>query len=192
MNKDYNTPDFGFEELIARHCGPALAGIKPSNLVSFKKAKFDNLSERISLLNSRLNQKDIYIETICECKTTTLVLVYKSRLLYDYLNKSEILKLLKNFGYKKCDSVTGYISQLKQRMNTENFPHEIGAFLGYPIHDIYGFIENNRQSCLLIGEWKVYKNAEAAAELFRRYKCCRCAILKRIAQGKTLAEIFAA
>ena len=146
----------------------------------------------MTVLNAKLNRKDIYLEIICECDKTAVILVYKRKLLTEYLNRPEILELLKKFGYKKCDDVSGYISQLKRRMSGEDFPHEIGAFLGYPIHDIYGFIENRQQGCLLIGEWRVYKNAEAAAELFRRYKCCRCAILKRIAQGKTLAQIFAA
>lgn len=191
-NTAYNARDFGFEEIIARHCGPALAGIKPSNLVSCSNAGFGNLDEKISLLNSKLNRSDIYIEKICERDTTTLILVYKKRILGSYLNMPEILGLLKKIGYKKCENVTGYIKQLKERMTGESFPHEIGAFLGYPIDDIYGFIENKRQKCLLVGEWKVYKNAERAAELFRRYKCCRCAILKQIARGKTLAQIFAA
>ena len=132
----YNAPDFSFEEIIARHCGPALAGIKPANLVSVSKSKIDGLAEKTAALNEELNRKDIYLETLCECDKSSVILVYKRQMLDKYLNKPEILGLLKKFGYKKCDDVTGYISQLKRRMNGENFPHEIGAFLGYPIHDI--------------------------------------------------------
>ena len=109
----YNTPDFGFEELIARHCGPALAGIKPANLVSVSKAKIDNIDEKMTVLNAKLNRKDIYLEIICECDKTAVILVT------EYLNRPEILELLKKFGYKKCDDVSGYISQLKRRMSGE-------------------------------------------------------------------------
>ena len=28
---------------------------------------------------------------------------------------------------------------------------------GYPLHDIYGFINHKHQGCLLTGEWKVYE-----------------------------------
>lgn len=115
----YNTPDFGFEELIARHCGPALAGIKLANLVSVSKAKIDNIDEKMTVLNAKLNRKDIYLEIICECDKTAVILVYKRKLLTEYLNRPEILELLKKFGYKKCDDVSGYISQLKRRMSGE-------------------------------------------------------------------------
>ena len=94
----YNTPDFGFEELIARHCGPALAGIKPANLVSVSKAKIDNIDEKMTVLNAKLNRKDIYLEIICECDKTAVILVYKRKLLTEYLNRPEILELLKKFG----------------------------------------------------------------------------------------------
>ena len=72
------------------------------------------------------------------------------------------------------------------------FPHEIGAFLGYPAHDIYGFINHKDRGCLLVGEWRVYEDAEGAVHLFDKYKRCRNAVLRRIDQGKTLAQIFCA
>lgn len=180
------------ETLLAKHCGPALAGIKPGNLVTCIKNEIPNLKSDILRLNFELNRKDIYIEAICECDRSILLLVYRRKLLGEYLNSSEIFTLLKKCGYDKCKSIEDYIERLKTRLDDSEFPHEIGAFLGYPAHDIYGFVHHRDEGCLLVGEWRVYKDADKAAELFRRYKCCRCAILKRLAQGKTLAQIFCA
>ena len=76
--------------------------------------------------------------------------------------------------------------------NKENFPHEIGAFLGYPLHDIYGFIYHRDAGCILTGEWKVYEDEDGARKLFMRYNKCRRALLARLEEGKTLAQIFCA
>lgn len=44
------------------------------------------------------------------------------------------------------------------------------SFLGYPLRDIYAFINHRDEGCLLIEEWKVYHNAGEAEKLFRRFK----------------------
>ena len=55
---------------------------------------------------------------------------------------------------------------------SSDFPHEIGLFLGYPLGDVIGFIENHGQNCLCSGVWKVYTNPEAAAGAFRKFSNC--------------------
>ena len=75
-------------------------------------------------------------------------------------------------------------------MQEASFPHEFGAFLGYPAHDIDGFIAHRGEGYLLTGEWKVYRNEQAAKELFVRYHACRQSILQKMKEGKTLAQLF--
>lgn len=180
------------EELIAQHCAPALAGIKPSNLVSCRKSEFPNIKRDITRLNREFNGRGIYFKTVCECDKRILLLVYRKKLLYDCLCQSELQPLLKKCGYGGCRSLEDYISVLSKKLTRCDFPHEIGAFLGYPINDIYGFINHRDNGCLLVGEWRVYDNAECAAKIFKRYKICRNAVLKRLESGKTLSEIFCA
>ena len=165
------------EQLLARHCGPALAGIKPGNIVSVSKTRCHDIENQISELNGQLNGKDIYVRILCSCERRALVLVYRRKVLTEYLSRPEISKLLEDFGYKS-------------RLSEREFPHEIGAFLGYPAHDIYGFINHKDDGCLLTGEWKVYAEPEAAARMFRRYKLCRLALLKRVQSGLSLSRIF--
>ena len=52
-----------FEELIAQHCGPALAGIKPGNLVTCYKKKMPDVKTEIDRLN-RVESKG-YIHRTC-------------------------------------------------------------------------------------------------------------------------------
>lgn len=177
------------ENLFAYHCAPALAGIKPSNLVSCPKT--DELPYEIDALNRRMNCKDIYLKTVCECQRRVLVMVYRKRKLEAHLEKSENSDFLKKCGYRP-GSAENYIKQLEKRMKFDSFPHEIGVFLGYPINDIDCFIKNNGAGCIFSGDWKVYNNPEQARRIFERYKACRKAVMRQISGGMTLAELFCA
>lgn len=180
------------EKTIAYFCGPALAGIKPANIVACYKAKIPDIHKEIERLNRQLNVRDIYFEILCECEKRVLLMVYRKAVLYRYLCREDMKRLLRSFGYEMEINLKDCIQRLKTRMDGRDFPHEIGAFLGYPAHDIYGFIHHRDEGCLLTGEWKVYENPDAAKKIFSRYHTCRCAIVKRVEQGRTLAEIFCA
>ena len=180
------------ENTIAYYCAPALAGIKPANIVAFYKDKIPDVRRLIKRLNLLLNCKDIYLDVLFECKRRVLVIVYRKKKLSHHLKDGSIRKFLSSFGYNQTNDLDEDIKILKKRINSENFPHEIGVFLGYPLHDIYGFIYHRDSGCLFTGEWKVYKNEEAAKEMFKRYSNCRRALVGRLQEGKTLAQIFRA
>lgn len=179
------------EKLIAYHCGPALAGIKPANIASCLKSRIPDVHSQIKKLNLQLNPKGIFIDTMCECEKRVLVMVYRKKVLGKHLEASEMREFLSQYGYPENASTEEYIRLLKIRLTENEFPHEIGVFLGYPLHDIYGFI-NHSDTCLLTGDWKVYNDAEGAQKIFLRYKSCRNAIVKRMARGQTLTQIFCA
>ncbi len=180
------------EKLIAFHCAPALAGIKTANTVSVDNKKYPDLIKELTKLNEQLNKRGIKLEVICHCKRKTLVMVYRPSLLEKYINSPEIKKLLINEGYPKNGTLNDNIEYLKTRLKNNEFPHEIGAFLGYPIEDIYGFINHKNEGLLLTGGWKVYANADEAKKKFQRFSACRCALVNRITKGHTLAQIFCA
>ena len=159
------------EYFLAYYCAPALAGIKPANIVAYRKSKNPCILSEIEKLNNIFNRKDIYIEILCECKERILIMLYRRKRLCEYLNNPQIKNLLKRYDYPKQFSLQEYLKLLRGRIalgccETEKFPHEIGAFLGYPIHDIYGFINHRDEQCLLTGEWKVYADADNAKKCF--------------------------
>ncbi len=180
------------EKLIAFHCAPALAGIKTANMVAVDNKKHPDLVKDLAKLNEQLNKRGIKLEIICHCKRKTLVMVYRPSLLEKYINSPEIKKFLINEGYPKDGTLNENIEYLKTRLKNNEFPHEIGAFLGYPIEDIYGFINHKNEGLLLTGDWKVYANADEAKKKFQRFSACRCALINRITKGHTLAQIFCA
>lgn len=180
------------EFLIANHCAPALAGIKPANIVMCKKYNIPNIDKQIHMLNKQLNIRDIYIDIICERSNRTMIIVYRKSILEKHLQERKNKAFLEQYGYKNLKSTADYLDFLKSRINCDFFPHEIGVFLGYPLRDIYCFINHRDEGCVLTGDWKVYHNAEEAKKLFERFKTCKKALSDKVASGKSLAQIFCA
>lgn len=178
------------EKMIAYHCAPALAGIKPSNIVTVYKNKVSEIDEKLKKLNYDLNKKDIYFEILCECEKKALVMAYRKKELEKTLLKEDVREFLVKMGYPYEGSVEEYIAILKKHLKGEEFSHEIGAFLGYPVNDIYAFMHHRDEGCLLCGEWKVYENADVAEKLFHRFDNCRRAVSGKVEGGKTLAQMF--
>ena len=68
------------------------------------------------------------------------------------IKKSPFLPLPEDAGVPDCD---GMLRQLSRRLCCEaDFPHEIGVFLGYPLTDVVGFIENQGRNFTCCGCWK--------------------------------------
>lgn len=181
------------EHLIAYHGAPALAGIKPANIISVSYEKYPALETEINKLNQDLNKNNIYFEILCRCRRSYLLMIYRKSKLIEYLSSPKIAELLTVSGYPSKFDLGEYINVLKNKIkNNKEFPHEIGAFLGYPIEDIEGFINHKNEGCLYIGYWRVYDNAEAKIKLFKRYDICRKSLLNHILSGKTLSDLFKA
>ena len=70
------------------------------------------------------------------------------------------------------------------------FPHEIGAFLGYPPDDVKGFIENEGKKYLMIGYWKVYSNLTGARMIFKEYDRAKDCAVNEFITGKSIREII--
>lgn len=176
------------DQFLAYHCAPALAGIKPSNIIFVKKSDVPELRSRITELNNLLNSKNIHLEILRECESKIVLMVYRKDVLEKHLCKSELREFLMSYGYPESSCLDNDISHLKETLKEDCFPHEIGVFLGYPLCDIIGYI--NKQECLHTGDWKVYANVEESKELFKRFKACRKATCKRVDCGCCLAQIF--
>lgn len=181
-----------FEMLIANHCAPALAGIKPANIVTCGKSDFEDVHKEVKKMNKALNLRGIYSEILFESSKNVLVMVYRKNVLEKHLKNPLNNAFLSLYGYKNAEKLQEYINILKKRLQNESFPHEIGVFLGYPLHDIYCFIHHPKEGCLLVGDWKVYHNVEQANKVFCRFKACKRAVMKKVANGRTLAQIFCA
>lgn len=182
-----------FEERLAFHCGPALMGVKPGNLMALKNPEYDKFEKKLVQLNEELNHKGIYLETVYRGDVHSLVLVYREDRLKKCLACERNCSMLYEEGYPQNNDVKSYIEHLKVRVKASGgFPHEIGIFLGYPVEDIVGFIQNKGQDFKLNGYWKVYGDEVQAELLFAKFNKSRDWITKQVSQGKNIPQVFGA
>ena len=101
-------------------------------------------------------------------------------------------QLLKKCGYESTDADYA-LRHLRGRLeNNEDFPHEIGLFLGYPLGDVIGFVENEGRNSLCCGCWKVYCNECEALQTFRKFKKCTEVYTHLWNQGKSVLQLTVA
>ena len=180
-----------FEESLIRHCAATLAGHKCGSLFSYRPAPDEDTAAHIAEINVLISGKGLRARLLKRCPHGDLVYLYRPAMLEARLCAPETARFLETLGYGGL-SMEGCLAALAQRIHCGEFPHEIGAFLGYPAADIDGFIRCHGKGAVLVGEWKVYADKQKAKALFARYKSCRKALLSKVNEGKSLAQIFRA
>lgn len=115
------------------------------------------------------------------------MLVYREEMLGKRLSDGNAREILAKYGYCDDFSVEECLERLSARVREGgDFPHEIGIFLGYPIDDVKGFIENKGDNFKLCGAWKVYRNVESAQRTFENYNKCRRFLCNKLDEGVDL------
>lgn len=172
-----------FSKILAYQSAPSVLGIKPASLFSVDKRKF-SVEENINYFNCKAGVKHLKIRILHESDTRTLLMVYNEKLLNERLSESTVRRYFIKFGYTAQMSLDECLDRLSGRIGEKSdFPHEIGLFLGYPIEDVAGFIENKGENYLLCGCWKVYSDANRAKKIFDNYTKCRTYLCNKLNQG---------
>ncbi|MBQ8377637.1 MAG: DUF3793 family protein [Oscillospiraceae bacterium] len=180
------------EELLVRYCSPTLAGIKTGNLFSCFCESVDKMREVVRDWNKLLRGKGLRILPLNYKNNRALIYVYRPGKLKNDLEDNRAERILSERGYF-CDNCRNCISHLRKRMTeSEEFPHEIGLFLGYPPEDVCGFIENKAECCKCVGCWKVYGDEEGAKKTFEKYKKCTEEYCNLFANGRSIERLTVA
>lgn len=150
------------------------------------------MREQADLWNRELGEKGVTLYILRYCNRGALVYVCRKSRLKKELSKPEIQRFLMGYGYR-CNEIESVIARLKERLRAEeSFPHEIGIFLGYPLEDVKGFIENAGKNAKCTGCWKVYNNECEAIRTFRQYKTCRDVYARLWMQGISVRQLTVA
>ena len=183
------------EQLLIENCSPTLAGMKPSNLISLPYPDLTQARADIREMNRIFVRKGLRAVPMNYRKGRVLLYLYRPEHLQRVLQQERVRAFLTGFGYD-CDDMARCIAQLSRRIrarkSSDEFPHEIGIFLGYPLEDVEGFINHKEEGCKTIGTWKVYGDVEQAEASFRRFRRCTTIYQRAWAQGRTLEELTVA
>ena len=175
------------DSVLAFHGAPTLLGAKCANLISFDMNE-RTMAEYLQDFAEKLTGCGLRARLLCKCRERTLVYIYNEKMLGAWLGMPQVRAFLAEYGYTPDMSTDEKLRKLAGRMSCASFPHEIGAFLGYPVGDIRGFISNSGKNCLLCGYWKVYENAEKAQRTFEEYDRCRAILFDRSNIGLDLFQ----
>ncbi len=177
------------EKFLILHCSPTLAGIKTGNLFHFWFASAGEFKIELQETNKKLNGKGIFLEVLRIQNSRALILAYRPERLAKDFRKTGAVSFLNQLGYTNADTEYA-IKKLKKRFAVQmDFPHEIGLFLGYPLADVVGFIENQGQNSKCAGYWKVYRDEKEAAKMFQRFKKCKDVYLEMFAKGRSITQL---
>lgn len=178
-----------FESVLIKHAAPTLAGMKVASLFNYSFQKRQDVMTELKSVNERINARGVYVEVLLWRETSVLIYAYRPKHLQKDLNQSGTRDLLEKYGYADCD-VKNCISRLKKRLyDYDCFPHEIGVFLGYPLEDVKGFIENEGKNCKSCGMWKVYCNEGEKQKLFDKFKRCKEVYIQVFESGRKLSQM---
>lgn len=172
---------------LVLQCAPVISNIKISNLLTLPQSKLKSLKKL--LRDTELSYRIIY-----PGKSRLVILVYREEALKEYIRVKEIADFLKGSGYDEINLIKILRSFVKRYIaymdGIGNFPHELGLFLGYPLCDVEGFIENDGKNFLYSGYWKVYKNVEEKIALFKSYEEVQTKLVIMVYSGIPIKDIL--
>lgn len=180
------------ERVLIQQCSPTLAGMKTGNM--FPCEFESNLEMKVWLRewNRKLSPKGLRFLPLRYRNERALIYVYRPSKLEKDLYDGRAKEILRSCGYS-CETPGLCVAKLIRKMNeNEEFPHEIGLFLGYPPEDVHGFIENKACGCKCVGCWKVYGDEEKAKKIFAKYKKCTDVYTRQWAGGRSIEQLTVA
>ena len=183
-----------FERQLAMHCAPALVGIKPANIVTFSVKDGEEgmrPGELAAAYNRRFQGRDLRFRILRECPRRRLPMVYRPSKLERHLRRPEVRQILAAEGYREAEleELLGQLEERVRRSGSCDFPHEIGLFLGYPVEDVVGFMENCGKNCLYSCYWKVYSDVDRAKAWCSRWERARDGMLRAVDSGKRIYDM---
>lgn len=181
-----------FEKYLIKNCAPTLASLKTGSLFNCALCDKCELKENLSEWGGALYSSGIRFFLLKEDEKSALVYVYRAGALGKILEDARVRSFLKKCGYTDF-STEAVLKKLKERFSQGgDFPHEIGVFLGYPLGDVIGFIQNSGKNCKCTGCWKVYCDECSAKKTFDKFKKCTEVYTRLWSQGRTVLQLTVA
>lgn len=177
------------EQLLIDQCSPTLAGLKTGNMFPVTIEPGQDIRDELRGLNRLLGKKGIRVVILRMMDKKALLYLYRPDFLKRDLGCPEARRILEEKGYC-CGSAGSCIVQLIRHMaEDDEFPHEVGLFLGYPPEDVRCFMNDSRRGVKCTGCWKAYGDEEKARKTFMRYRKCTDVYRRELSKGRSLLQL---
>jgi hypothetical protein len=161
-------PKCGGREYVSRMLAfalsPVLRKVKPSELLILSEPCLSGCWEREKA--DILQSFGLSCQELWSTAGRACLLFYDRALLGTALGDPLAQALLRSCGYAAESGAESLLGQLASRMGQQDFPHEIGLFLGYPALDVDAFIRFGGKNFALCRYWKVYHDVDGAQKRF--------------------------
>ncbi len=180
-----------FEAVLVRQCAPTLAGLKLGSIFCIKSPIPEITRQKVNLWDKQLAPLGLSVQILLErpgCGSM-MIYVYRRKQLKQILSDEDCREFLEKMGYFAPD-LDGLLTELSFRLKTQpEFPHEIGLFLGYPLRDVTGFIENHGRNFTCCGFWKSYGDPIEMQAYFASCRRCIHMYSALFAQGISIEKL---
>ena len=184
-----------FEEALIEDCSPTLAGLKAASLYRFSPQDPRQFARQLRLWREVFARLGLELLVLKGCRSqgSYLLYLYRPDALARLLESRGTRDYLESLAYDVQASPRDLLRQLARRLClAREFPHEIGVFLGYPLEDVIGFIQNKGQGYTCCGCWKSYGDPHMARRRFSRYHRCTALYKQRYASGTPITQLIVA
>jgi hypothetical protein len=170
---------------LALETAEILEGIKPGNLinVSSRRQPCDrNLYAMWKAFGAELMKPSgLSVKLMREGSDSLLLYIYDPAALCRLLSEKRVETMLTRAGYPKDANVDAVLAELRERIGSGSFPHEVGILLGYPLKDVAAFMGWAPIPFTCQGPWKIYGDPRRSLETAASHHDCRCRMAWRVA-----------
>ena len=183
-----NKSNSSYIKRILRMIGPVILGSKPVEIINIP-GDINEKEIKIYQIKSFFNSCcKITYRVINTCDGGKRVLFINEKQLAKVLSNKRCINFLKFMGYPSSYKLNTYIDELVNRLESEEFPHEIGIFLGYPLKDVLGFMGYGRKELVGVCNWKIYGDKEVSYKVYNNFARDK-EIMKEMVDTLSMSEL---
>lgn len=178
-----------FWQWLALELASTTAGIKPATILSFVNTRhLPALTIWRCVKDDLLTNGHLSFRIMKERPDRECAFFYQTAAMQACIMQPQQRLFLESQGYPVKQGLTACLTKLQARF-ADGCPHEIGIFLGIPLHDVLGFMGMStlpRTGCY---EWCTYGNPTISLQQMARFRSERqrvSALLERGCEARQL------
>lgn len=173
---------------ILEMLGAVILGSKPAEIINVPGSKEDKKIKLSQIEAFFSNCSRITYRIITTHDGGKRVLFINEKSMEKVLVNKRCINFLKFVGYSSDYELNDYMDELVFRLQSEEFPHEIGVFLGYPLKDVLGFMGYGKNELVEVRNWRIYGDKEISYEVYNNFMRDK-AIMKEMIESMNINEL---
>ena len=173
---------------ILEMLGAVILGSKPAEIINVPGSKEDKKIKLSKIEAFFSNCSRITYRIITTHDGGKRVLFINEKSMEKVLVNKRCINFLKFVGYSSDYELNDCMDELVFRLQSEEFPHEIGVFLGYPLKDVLGFMGYGKNELVEVRNWRIYGDKEISYEVYNNFMRDK-AIMKEMIESMNINEL---